>query len=489
MMKNKIGRIFAAVSAFIMLSAATVFPVYAEGEGTSSIEGTLDDGMFKYELLADDTYTIIGYSAASISSIPSTRNGKAVTAISDSAFMGCTAFTDLVIPDSIRSIGTGAFLGSTIKSVTLPRNLETFGENVFADCSLMTSVTIPKGLTQIPDYTFLRCGYLTDLTLPDTIETIGDGAFYECSSLTVFDVPASLKSVGELAFGEWFSIKEINTDGCANFVCDGGILYNSDKSAVYRAVTTLAGDINVPEKVTTIKSGAFSACDKIEHLFLPSSLAVIETGAFSYCPSIKSIDFSEGLTSIGEGAFMFDESLSTVSLPTTATEIGPQAFAYCTSLDKLILPEGAEKIGEMAFLYCNSLKRVSIPKSVKEIGNNAFGYTVENSELASVNDFSMSVFSGLAGEKYAKSNKIEYTTVDHNIMKIVFIVIGFGAIAAVIVFASVLMARNRKTAPLSAKKAQKEAKEKELEESYEKILDDGENNEEDDDSEEKSESD
>lgn len=469
-MKNNFKRIFsAAASAIIAFSAFGAFPAYAAP--TTELEENLTDGMFKYEVLADGTFAITGVSAASISAIPSTRNGKIITAISDSAFMGCTALTDVVIPDSIKSIGTGAFLGASIKSVTLPRNLEFLGENAFANCTSLTSVTIQNGLTYIPDYAFLQCDHLTDITMPDSIETIGNCAFYECTSLAVFDVPASLKSVGELAFGEWYSIQDINTEGCANFVTDGGILYNSDKSAVYRAVSTLAGDINIPDKVTTIKSGAFSACEKIEHLFLPASLAVIETGAFSYCPNMKSIDFSEGLVSIGEGAFMFDEGLSTVQIPTTTTEIGPQAFSYCTGLEKLILPEGVEKIGEMAFLYCNNLKQVSVPKSVTEIGNNAFGFTVENSALAAVNGFKMSVFSGSAGQKYASSNKIEFTTADKNIMKIVFIVVGFGAIAAVIVFASVIMAKNRKTAPLSAIKAQKEAKEKELEESYEKILD------------------
>ena len=123
-MRNKFAKaISVAASALISLSFFSAFPAAAE-DSDNNIEDTLTDGMFKYELLDDGTYTITGYDATSISTIPSTRNGKAVTAISDSAFFGCSSFTDLVIPDSIKTIGVGAFCGcTTLTSVTLPKTV------------------------------------------------------------------------------------------------------------------------------------------------------------------------------------------------------------------------------------------------------------------------------------------------------------------------------------------------------------------------------
>ena len=140
------------------------------------------------------------------------------------------------------------------------------------------------------------------------------------------------------------------------------------------------------------------------------------------------------------------------------------------------------KIGENAFLYCTALKRVSIPKTVSEIGDGAFGYTVENSELKLTDDFTMSVFSGSAGEKYAKSATIEYTTIDNSLKRTAFLVAAVAVIIVIIVFAASLMARGRKTATADARKAEKEAKEKAIEDSYEKILSD-EEKEDDDESE------
>ena len=71
-MRNKFAKaISVAASALISLSFFSAFPAAAEDSG-NNIEDTLTDGMFKYELLDDGTYTITGYDATSISTIPET---------------------------------------------------------------------------------------------------------------------------------------------------------------------------------------------------------------------------------------------------------------------------------------------------------------------------------------------------------------------------------------------------------------------------------
>ena len=84
----------------------------------------------------------------------------------------------------------------------------------------------------------------------------------------------------------------------------------------------------------------------------------------------------------------------------------------------------------------------------------------------------LSVFSGSAGEKYAKSEKVKYTVTDVNIKRIAFIAAMIGFIAAALVFAAVLMNRSRKTASSGARKAAKKAKELAEEKNYKKIMDD-----------------
>lgn len=474
MMKNKLKKIISAAGAVIIsLTAMPLFSVHADD--LEQPEDLLTDGTFNYELV-DGTYTITKCVATIVTKVPAVQNGIPITAIGDYAFLNCTGISELTIPDSVRSIGEGAFADCrSMESIKLPKNIDYFGPAVFSGCGALESVTIPDTITEIPDYTFFKCYKLTDVKLPEKTTKIGAYSFYQCSSLAELKLPASLTTIDEMALGEMFSIQNIDASACPDFTFDEGMLMDKDKSTIYRASVDFEGDVYIPESVTTIASGAFSTCGGITNLFIPPSVTTIGADAFTYCTNIKSIDFSEGLTTIGDNAFLFDSGIESLSLPTTLTSIGNNAFSYCEGLNKVVLSEGLKKIGTDAFLGCDSLTKIIIPKSVETIGDGALGYIVENQQRTPNKKFSMSVYSGSAAEKYAKSNKLEYTVTDKSLKRVVFIIVAVGIIIAAIVFAVVLMARGRKGASMSAKKAQKLAKEKAEEDNYKTIIDDSDN--------------
>ncbi|MFR2943717.1 MAG: leucine-rich repeat protein [Lachnospiraceae bacterium] len=130
--------------------------------------------------------------------------------------------TDFVIPDSITSISAYAFIGcSALKGVyitdlekwcefsfgdyssnplfyahnlylnnqlvtnlVIPESVTSIGAYTFTGCSGFTSVTIPDGVTSIKDYAFAYCSGITNITIPDGVTSIGYRAFYNCSGLT-----------------------------------------------------------------------------------------------------------------------------------------------------------------------------------------------------------------------------------------------------------------------------------------------------------------
>lgn len=445
MKMNKLLSAIIAGASLFSLSAINGFAY----SGTQTGEA-LTDGTFGYEL-RNGSYTIISCNVdAMVEEIPELRNGYAITAIDDNAFTNCGNIKTLTIPDTVTSIGA----------------------NAFASCESLREIRLPSKIKSISKGMFAGCTKLEKVEIPDAVDTIGSYAFYNCSMLKEVTLPGQLNTIEPMAFSECSSIENIDASKCSSYVFEDGMLFNKSKKNLYRGAATLTGDVRIPDGVTTIEAGAFSVCAGIENLYLPNSVEYIGDDAFGYCVKLKSIDFSEGLITIAPIAFKNCTALQTLDFPTTLQEIGDGAFYNCTSLTRVIISEGTVKVGEGAFVDCTALKNMSIPKSVTEIGANAFGFDINSEGGYTVKkDFSLSVFSGTAGAEYAKDSKVEYSYVDRNLKSTAFIIVAVGLILAAIVFAIVLMARGRKGAPLSARKAAKLEKAKEEEENYEKIID------------------
>jgi hypothetical protein len=107
-----------------------------------------------------------------------------VTSIGDGAFDDCSSLQSVTIPDSVTSIGNNAFGGcSSLQSVTIPDSVTSIGVCAFFDCSSLHSVTIPDSVTSIGDFAFYGCSSLQSVTVPDSVTNIGDSAFLNCESL------------------------------------------------------------------------------------------------------------------------------------------------------------------------------------------------------------------------------------------------------------------------------------------------------------------
>ena len=100
-------------------------------------------GVFEYAVTCKggvESITITGYTGSNTSiTIPETINGIKVTAIANSAFLGCTSLTSIVIPDGVTEIGLYAFLGcSALTSIVIPKSVTTIGNCAFKGCTNLT---------------------------------------------------------------------------------------------------------------------------------------------------------------------------------------------------------------------------------------------------------------------------------------------------------------------------------------------------------------
>ncbi len=125
--------------------------------------------------------------------------GDGVTLIETQCCMHCRNLREVVFSSSLVTIESMAFSGVPLESVSFPASLETIGDSAFIECLDLTSVSFSEGLKSIGEGAFWLCSFTT-LSFPSTLESIGEGAFCFNDLLTEINFAGEKPICGELAF-------------------------------------------------------------------------------------------------------------------------------------------------------------------------------------------------------------------------------------------------------------------------------------------------
>ncbi|MBK5129760.1 leucine-rich repeat protein, partial [Streptococcus salivarius] len=293
--------------------------------------------------------------------IPQRISNYRVTEIGANAFSG-SSLKEVVLPSTLKKIGSEAFRNTQLTSITLPEGLTEIGSYAFSDSSLK-EVVLPSTLTKIGYNAFLDTK-ITELYIPDSVTNLDPSSFGFSGNysnvlppLTKVSLPSRLQSTGSPFSGQE-SLKEVVFRGNWKTIPSG--LFSG--IGIEKLV--------IPEGVTEIGSNAFLG-SSLKEVVLPSTLKKIDSGAFRQT-QLTSITLPEGVTEIGSNAFS-GSSLKEVVLPSTLTKIGNSAFSW-TELTNMLVPSSVREIGSYAFAN-TPLEVINLPNGLQIIGYKAFQYT------------------------------------------------------------------------------------------------------------------
>ena len=303
---------------------------------------------------------------------------NSVISIGNNAFAGCLSLKYISIPESVICLNGNPFGDCEGEIECLSANFIYEDDVLFnRDKSEIISFRnqeiesyiIPDSVTSIGDGAFGCCSSLSSLFIPNSVTSIGDGAFEGCSSLSSLVIPDSVVNIKGNPFYLWKGKLECLS---ASFIYEDNVLFNMDKSKLISYRNQEAKSFIIPNGVMSIEKYAFSGCSSLISISVPKSVTSIGDGAFDGCSSLSSIAISDSITSISAWTFDGCKSLRSLIIPDSVTSIGNEAFRGCSSLCSLVIPDSVTSIGDGAFDGCSSLRSLVIPDCVTSIRDGAF---------------------------------------------------------------------------------------------------------------------
>lgn len=358
------------------------------------------------------------------------------TLINPKKYKNSKTIGDVTIDDGYEVIGSEAFYGSSITSVSLPPSITTLEISAFDSCLGLTEFVMNEGLKFIYQRAVRRCNNLQVIRFSSTVQAVESGAFMHDDNAEVYVPPES-----------------------QYFVFEDSILYNKDKSVIHWCQNHKT-EFTFPLTVLTTKQDAFRDCDLLRTVVWESAtelagytfrfcgnltnvtfgvtFSVVSSTDFTSCTALENIfvdpknphfgstdgillvkDKSGGLTDVA--IFPAHNPSTSFTVQTTMTQFNAAAFGS-SKIDTFAVEDGHSKYVEwngmvyskdFSILYAvpPCIKSFSFHDNINEIGESAFQYNVKVKELdipERIHTIKKSAFAGAYTTRVTLTDKVEF---------------------------------------------------------------------------------
>lgn len=213
---------------------------YEEAAAVTSIEQLSDEANRKY--------------------IVSFNELKHFTSLKEFSLPGCHSMKSVTLPEQLETIGGDAFCEwDSIEEIIVPDNVRTIEEQAFNQMGALESLQLPDSLKRISSFAITYCDRLTELHFPEKADTIEAGAVYRCPNVSRF--------TGAMA-----------TE-------DGRLLVKDDIVLCFAPGGLEA--FTIPENIIALGSNSMRGAAQLKELHIGSSLMMIGENAVAEMSSLE----------------------------------------------------------------------------------------------------------------------------------------------------------------------------------------------------------
>lgn len=265
-----------------------------------------------------------------------------------------TQYHLLNLANTVSSIGDGAFEGSTLTSIYIPKTVKEMGIGVFKGCKSLTGSIIESACKVLPAYTFEDCTALIATMIPNGCESIGEKAYHNCSSLMTAKLPTTLKSIGAYAFAGCRALQSLYLPSDDVEISPTAFV-GCERLTIVTPTKKYMAFVPVELKLDSLSGAEYKDRVDIVGVTLSDNVTEIPDGCFADCISLKTVHASDNLLKIGANAFSGCNALETVLNTHNVESVGDNAFSNCSNLTTLFLGESVEAMSSTALTGCNNL--------------------------------------------------------------------------------------------------------------------------------------
>lgn len=342
----------------------SVLTIYGSGpmkDGYYTLPWSSCPKKIKYAYIKDNVTSVYSKFCYGATNLKRVYFDSPITTIGDNAFSFCTSLDSIVLPGTLTQLGAYAFANdsaltrvdltqskikelkkqtffscTSLEDIIIHDSILSLGESSLSHCTSLKRVSLPDNLHTISNYAFYHCYSLPSIELPDKVETIGTAAFAFCYELATPKLPKYLRNLGTQAFydcykmkGEVYLYDSLQTIGASVFDAESRKYGFCDITSVRlpKSIQSIGNYAFISDSLTTFRyAGTVEDWLKVKlgnNYSNPSNLS--NQILFEDNRAAREINFSDTVKNIGQYQFYNDTLLKEVSYY-RHTEVHPTAF-------------------------------------------------------------------------------------------------------------------------------------------------------------------